>query len=148
MDKIKQIINDLRIDGRGLVDYIAGKEEAIDKIHKYIISREKRMLKRILRQCYLENFNYVINRELDKLNKGEWIELMQYTGLKDKNGNEIYESDIVKRYANNGLVKYIENKFVISIPVGKREIIIGNLDNTEVIGNIYENPELLGAKWV
>jgi len=71
MDKINQIINDLRIDGRGLVDYIAGKEEAIDKIHKYIISREKRMLKRILRQCYLENFNYVINRELDKLNKGE-----------------------------------------------------------------------------
>jgi len=71
MDKIKQIIYDLRIDGRGLIDYIAGKEEAIDKIHKYIKSEKKKMLKIVLRQCYIEKFNTVINREIDKLSKGE-----------------------------------------------------------------------------
>lgn len=78
--------------------------------------------------------------------------LMQYTGLKDKNGKGIYEGDIVKgkNYGFNtpiryiGTVEYVYNKFKV---IGLRDKYKGTNDelNTiyEVIGNIYENPELL-----
>jgi uncharacterized phage protein (TIGR01671 family) len=72
-------------------------------------------------------------------------ELMQFTGLKDKNGKEIYEGDIVQR----GIITFSRGKFV-----GQYYGSNGNLyeeweddlyqeNNIEVIGNIYENPELL-----
>lgn len=76
--------------------------------------------------------------------------LMQYTGLKDKNGKEIYEGDILKSvaYAINkevtGIVKYNNDlaHFYLEVDSNKRIVFLG-LINTEVIGNIYENPELL-----
>ena len=70
--------------------------------------------------------------------------IMQYTGLKDKNGKEIYEGDIV-RYFREELaeIKFLNGGFVIS---GET-----NMDSfhklraeIEVVGNIYENPYLLG----
>jgi len=83
----------------------------------------------------------------------EW-ELMQFTGIKDKHGVEIYEGDIIDFIYNNknfrGVVeldKYYHSIIrVNNFPAawGCRGIFhIENAMNGEVIGNIYENPELL-----
>ena len=67
--------------------------------------------------------------------------LMQYTGLKDKNGKEIYEGDIVKwsNSVNSGVyeIKWFRTGF------SSNGLPLFNDDVVEVIGNIYENPELL-----
>ena len=82
--------------------------------------------------------------------------LMQSTGLLDKNGKEIYEGDIVKYEAGCNTVTeevvYDKNfagfgvkdaDAVIIFTFGELAEDIG-LHSLEVIGNIYENPELVG----
>ena len=72
--------------------------------------------------------------------------LMQYTGLKDKNGKEIYEGDITKDPDGNAF-EVIWNKGAASFELQNKTshflFVQRYIDMFEVIGNIYENPELL-----
>ena len=93
----------------------------------------------------------------------EW-EVMQFTGLKDKNGKDIYEGDIVRilytnwisksvddsrtlqEYKNDiseiGVVKYSYDSFKLEIKNDFRTLYEGDHGEKEVINNIYENPDL------
>lgn len=79
--------------------------------------------------------------------------MQQYTGLKDKNGKEVYEGDIVLQQMpwthpesqRHSTVEYIGCCFYMVNPeekTGGKAYYVVN-ESCEVIGNIYENPELL-----
>ena len=81
----------------------------------------------------------------------------QYTGLKDKNGKEIYEGDILKTYVETGIDSYWKTCKVVWNKMGGAFILKARTNDEkswyslskipagelEIIGNIYENPELL-----
>ena len=92
------------------------------------------------------------------------FELMQYTGFKDKNGREIYEGDVIEKNYKNMLtgdmvseiysVVFDEGIFIAkyekSSPFGDTllKFLVGGVNeriSVKIIGNIYENPELLEA---
>jgi uncharacterized phage protein (TIGR01671 family) len=110
------------------------------------------------KDCFKDN-------EIIAWNRDHNLELMQYTGLKDKNGKEIYERDVVarrnvavwedfidakgekwsrctnKKIDELGVITY-NNEFT-RFETGNAKIWLGHYDDIEVIGNIYDNPELI-----
>lgn len=76
-------------------------------------------------------------------------DLMQYTGLKDKNGVEIYEGDIIRHHYwsgnyTNRAVEWFDSR--ASDDAGTDMVGFQDFGGEEIIGNIHENPELLEDK--
>ena len=74
--------------------------------------------------------------------KIEDVILMQYTGLKDKNGKEIYESDIIDTDYGTSIVFFEDGRFRYEFSLDIDDLhYVAN--ECKIIGNIHENPELL-----
>lgn len=99
------------------------------------------------------------NQEIELRPRDEKIFLMQSTGLLDKNGKEIFEGDIitngeavvdVKNHPTLGfytVVNDVERFFGSNTSIKDFENDVEEFSSvTEIIGNIYENPELLEVK--
>ena len=89
--------------------------------------------------------------EQDSIYYPDDIILMQYTGLKDKNGEEVYEGDVLKwdDTEETGYVEYMEETTEYVVDEWKegnkrsKGHSLSSVDEVEIIGNIYQNPELI-----
>ncbi|WP_405347953.1 YopX family protein [Fusobacterium animalis] len=115
--------------------------------------KEKKIMGEVLGIDILHKEIFFSNEDVDCYEHSDFkdIELMQYTGLYDKKGKEIYEGDIVKLRANHGIgiIRYSDEwgAFVVEYIKTRPLVVLGMnyyKEDIEVIGNIYENSELLG----
>lgn len=125
-----------------------------------------RMWNRITSQLHLVDGLYFDDKEAEYVDDDNVlrfvsfknVELMQSTGLVDEKGVEIFEGDIVQfedcytetdfLYVNTGIVEWSQGSFTItnrdSVEMG--DLLDGEFLDVTIIGNIYENPELLEDK--
>ena len=73
--------------------------------------------------------------------KDTGIILMQYTGLHDKNGKEIYEGDILNFDDEYWVVSYDYGKFIGTFNNVSEDLY--EISNYEIVGNIYDNKDLV-----
>lgn len=123
------------------------------------LKKEKRMIyveeiNFIYKEVRFKDYNTPFTKPIERNVSFNDVELLQYIGRKDNNDIEIYEDDIIKCYNKIAVIKYghhncgcchsvygftfLDNNGVTATP---------SFGDCEVIGNIYENPELLGDKY-
>lgn len=106
-------------DGEWVFGYYVQHPDALGKVVDYIIG---------------DGFRFPVDPET----------VGQYTGLKDKNGKEVYEGDITwdEEYEEYCIVEFKEGCFWYTGQTSTQEL-YERCDQLEIDGNIYDNPELL-----
>ena len=104
---------------------------------------------------YINDLYWFEENGIHNFNDDNYV-FMQNTGLKDKNGKEIYDSDIVKVTWGSGKIVFYEVKYCESLGYhylrdtkNKEDddiICIYDYSQMDVIGNVFNNPELLKNK--
>ena len=115
------------------------------------LKKEQKMDNEIDHISWLEDELYCIGDGITYMVLAEDLVLMQSTGLKDKNGKEIFEGDIVDYKGRKAIIKWhgafasFIYRFIDEPQERKPKwdpLFLAYL-KLEIIGNIYENPELL-----
>ena len=113
------------------------------------LKKEQKMDNEIDHISWLEDELYCIGDGITYMVLAEDLVLMQSTGLKDKNGKEIFEGDILKSNKYITSVFYEKGAYCVKFRRTTNTTVTMNVISfiekykTRIAGNIYENPELL-----
>lgn len=136
----------------------------IPKFRAWDKARNEMNYKVMVGNCDTDDENWTcpiiwIEEKKDWLHFDDYDSIMQSTGLKDKNGKEIFEGDVISTYIDNLVIQrdnllgfYVEvgekrNHFAETVDIEYLDLFAKDFGvAVEIIGNIYENPELLEDK--
>ena len=133
----------------------------IPRYRAWDILRKEMNYKIMVGNCDTDDENWTcpiiwIEKRKEWLHFDDYDSIMQSTGLVDKNGKEIFEGDIVRQVRTQptteneviiGVITMLEGAWLIMNDCEKlASDLWSETDENEIIGNIYENPEILEDK--